>query len=414
MYKNYRRYVIACIFLAAVSAHASELTLHDAVSEALQANKDFQAAVLNKKIAQGDVTSAGLLANPSLNLIGDVLPSSGEHFSPEEKYYGASLAMPIDLAGHRGKKIDFAERTAEVVHNQVADFARQLRRQVQITYYNALALHDRYELAKTNLNRLNSFVDLTRLRAEKKEVPVVDVTRADLVRLQYDADVQQLLINYHSALIDLQVLMGRTVYDDSLQLRSSLDELTAEPVRSPEEAVSFAMTRRPDFLALQKQIEVEKANQQLQQSYSGIDMSISGDYSNQQFTKFYGVSLNFTLPIFNRNQGEREKSEARIEQAQFALASVQNSMNAEIRRTYEEMNSLRTLVQEQKTTVLPHAEEVLKSVELAYRLGNTTLLDFLDAQRSFTETRISYIDAQLRYQISRINFSNAIVQEEIL
>jgi cobalt-zinc-cadmium efflux system outer membrane protein len=413
MSKYYPIYIAICIFLV-VSAHGAELKLHDAINEALHANKDFQAAALNKKIATGDVTSSALFANPSLNIIGDILPTPRDNFSPEAKYYGLSLALPIDIAGHRNKKIEYAERTVDVVNNQVADFARQLRKQVQITYYSALALHDRYELAKTNLNRLDSFVVLTRLRAEKKEIPVIDVSRADLIRLQYSADVQQLHLNYRSALIDLQVLMGRTVLDDSLQLQSSLDELSSESIYSPDNAEHFAREHRPDFLAMQMQIEVEKANRQLQRSYSSVDMSISGDYSNQQFTKFYGISLNFTLPVFNRNQGEVEKSEARIEQAEFALASLENSMKAEIRRTYEEMSSLRELVLQQKTTVIPQAEAVLKSVGLAYRLGNTTLLDFLDAQRSFTETRISYIDALLRYQISRINFSNAIVQEEIL
>ncbi|MDP4197071.1 MAG: TolC family protein [Bacteroidota bacterium] len=387
------------------------LTLQDALKEALRANLDLKVFYQNQLMAQSDITTAGLRNNPQLNLIGDVLPAPGERFNPFNKSFGASLSFPLDIANHRARRIDIANEEFSAVNFQFMDQVRQTVQKVKTAYYAALAKREKLELANINLSSLDSLVKLNRIRAQQLAIPEIDVTRSEFVREQFRSEVQSEETDYLASLIDLQVLMGRSSTTDSIALASDIEDLTPPDTISIENALSYAIEHRPDFQAIIKQTDVEKANQRLQQSLNSIELSISGDYSQQQSTNFMGISMSLNLPVFNRNQGEIEKSIYRIEQNELSIQSLKVSMRAEIQKAHEDMINLWKMVEKQKEILIPQAEQILKTIEYSYRSGNTTMLDYLEAQRSFTETRINYIDTLYRYHLSQEAFETAISKE---
>ncbi len=390
------------------------ISLAGATQEALRNNTDLLLAQHDARIAEADVLTAQLRPNPSLSAIGDIAPSPGERFAPAAKYYGLSLAYPLDLAGKRSSRIEAAQRAASAVSMQTGEVQRQVRIRVWSAYVTALALRDRLELADTNLVRLERFVEVSKIRARRSDVPGIDTTRAEYTRDLYLADVQNVRTAYRGSLIELQTAMGRRTFSDSLRLESDIEEVTPPDSLGDDESLQYAMEHRPDVAALRRQLDAEQANESLQKTLAAPDVSLSADYSNQQYANFYGFSVNVTLPLFNRNQGEIVKSGHRIAQIDDALQGLRNRILAEIRRTREEMMIAWGIVRQHHTALLPLGENILKTIEYSYRTGNTTLLDYLEAQRSFTESRISYIDALLRYQLGKAGFLTALSKEDFL
>lgn len=322
--------------------------------------------------------------------------------------------MPLDLFDHRGKRAAAAEETAAAAHETYDDNIRQTRLKVESAYWTALALRDRLELARQNLDRLTDFVRLNQLRETQQEIPAIDVTRSQFTRSQFEADVRNLSTDYHSALMALQTALGRAIFSDSLTLASDIEDIVPPDTLTPDSAVTYAFERRGDYRALLREMAADRAGAELQRSLVLPDISLSLDYSRQQYADFYGASLNFSLPIFNRNQGEIEKSGYRITQDEYQLNSLQTRLSIEIRTAFDEMLSRWQTVQQQKRDILPQAEQILKTIEYAYKIGNTTLLDYLEAQRSYTESRIAYIQTLLDYHLSQSVFETAISKDEAL
>ena len=399
-------------FVVAGGNAGTPLSLQDAVREALKNNGDLRVAYHDQMIAGADVTSAGLRQNPTLNVIGDILPAPGEQFQPGSKYYGASVSFPLDLFSHRSSKVDAALGQQSIAQQQYQDNVRQLRLQVESAFYTSLALRERLALARLNLSRLNDFVALSKIRAAQQDIPQVDVTRAEFTRNLYDADVRDIGADFRTSLVELQTILGRTEISDSLALTSTIEDVVPPDSIPLDTAVMFAYAHRPDYQALQKQIDAEEANAKLQNSLAYPDLAVSLDFSRQQDVDFIGASLNIGLPVFDRNQGEIEKSGYKQSQAAIALEALKHKVRSEIATAYDEMTSKWQTVQQQKNTILPQAEDILKSIEYAYKIGNTTLLDYLDAQRSYTESRISYIQTLLDYHVSQSVFESALSKED--
>lgn len=405
--------IIACSTIIILAGNNPEpLSIKDAVQEAMVKNPDIKSAYKNIAIAQGDVTTAELRANPSLTLTGDILPWPGEEYYIRDKYYGISVSFPVDLYNKRGKHAEAMRGIVDVTRYQHLDVVRQVKLKVEAAFYNALALRDKVELANENLHRLDEFVALNKYRAQQSEIASIDVTRSELIRDQYSNEVKNLQSQYRSALIDLQVLLGRTEFNDSLALSSDIEEIMPPDSASVEESVVYALEHRPDYIQLKKQLDAERVNKNLQEVLAKPDLSISGDYSNQQQSNFLGMSFNISLPVFNRNQGEIEKSEVRLDQLQEGITAMQASVRADIMKSREEIFKLWDIVQHQISDLIPKSKQVLKTVEYSYRTGNTPLLDYLEAQRSYNETIITYTETLLQYHISQ-SILHSVVGKEL-
>jgi cobalt-zinc-cadmium efflux system outer membrane protein len=119
----------------------------------------------------------------------------------------------------------------------------------------------------------------------------------------------------------------------------------------------------------------------------------------------FGFGMEASLPLFDRNQGNRNKAASVAVQSRLQLQAAEVALRAEIEQLFQELqtasSNVRSLAEEQ----LKLAAELRDSIVKAYEAGGRSLLDVLDAQRNYRDTYRLFITsrANLAKAIARFN-----------
>ena len=138
----------------------------------------------------------------------------------------------------------------------------------------------------------------------------------------------------------------------------------------------------------------------MQRSISKQDVTVSGNYSHTAGinTATFGASL--PLPIFDRNQGEVARSRYAITQAEEQAKATNGQVMTDIRDAYENLRQSEKVLQLYRSGYLDVAKKDRDISEYAYKRGAVSLLDFLDAERSYRATQVSYLQAVASYLLA--------------
>jgi len=164
----------------------------------------------------------------------------------------------------------------------------------------------------------------------------------------------------------------------------------------------YALNNRTDLKAEYTTIEYTKKNVDFQKAMAWPIPDVGINYSGQNGIPYVGVYGTIELPFFYRNQGEIQKSKIIARQAEQSLELVQQQVVNEVRAALNTYSVQKQTVEDYKK-ILVQSEQMLNAVKLAYYKGTTTLLDFLDAQRSWLETQKMYYDMAADYRKSYIH-----------
>ena len=107
--------------------------------------------------------------------------------------------------------------------------------------------------------------------------------------------------------------------------------------------------------------------------------------------------MNFELPIFNRNQGEIARTGYALTQAQEQQQSASDTVLSDVANAYEAVRSNDEVVQLYTSGYLKQAQDSRDISEYAYKRGAASLLDFLDAERSYRSVQLAYRQALASY-----------------
>jgi cobalt-zinc-cadmium efflux system outer membrane protein len=393
-------------------AQVERLSMKQAVTEAIAHNQSLQSAKLEMGAAKADETTAGLRPNPTLTGIADIGPSQGQ--GPGDKYYGGSISYPFELGGKRDKRIAFAKENSRITAEQYNDSLRQFTLSVRSAYVDFASSNAELTQAHENLALLDSAVALSRYRVKGNDISATELARTEVERDKYWLATATLDNTFRSTRTTLMNLLGRT--GDGLAADIVPDTTVFDPIKenrigeipSVDSLLSIAGLERPDIRALQAAENADSANLELQQALAAIDLNVSLDFSRQTGTTYYGTTLSIPLKIFDKNQGEIEKAEIRISQAKFSTAAAMLKLRSDIINARNDAITKRRAVTLLQDTVLQKSRNVRNAVEFSYRHGGTSLVDFLDAARTYNEIRTSYYDALADYAKSLLLLNTTI------
>ncbi len=399
---------IILMALAAVSSGQPK-TLLQVEEEALKNNLSLLAGRYQISMSEADIITARLRPNPSLSLSGDVFPHPGD-FSG--KNYSASVGVPIELGGKRAARTELAESASTASARTFDDAIRMLLLAVRTTFYGALDAKYSLELASRNIESLDSIVALNKIRLQAKDISESELMRTEVSALNEHVQFESARAEFERAKIVLQESMGSKQLSTNFDISGDLTSLPDTTSPSLGEATRAALEHRPDLLAMRSQVAAAEANKKLQDALSAVDISAGGYYSTQQGEEFAGISLSVPLPLFSRNQGEIRKAESRFEQAKVQLSALEHQIEAEVRTAYDDFLARKSIVSTLGKDVIGKSASVRDIVEYSYRKGGTSILDLLDAQRTFNDTMKSYYDALASLHKSAYALRAAIGRED--
>jgi cobalt-zinc-cadmium efflux system outer membrane protein len=384
------------VCVTAQTAAPPALTIPQAVQEALEHNLNLLAERYNVSVAEARVITAGLRPNPvlstSANIVDHTIFRSGTNPYDE----AVRLDFVFERGGKRERRLEVAENARAVAQLQLLNTIRTLMLDVEKACVEVLLAKANVALAQENLQSLNSVVEINTHRVRAGDLAEVELTRTQLAALQFQNQVRKSESDLIVARKELQALLGRSLQEGTVDVVGDLRR-EGQPVNQ-DAVLHQALTLRPDFQALQREQARSTAELRLQIAQGKVDYTIGAEYHRQQGNVREGsvFSLYFSapLPVFNRNQGEIARAQQEQEQIAVKLRALETDIHKEVQTTSQRYTTTQEIMQRIETQMLEQAQEVRNIMEYTYRRGSSSLVEFLDAQRTFNETRQNYNEAR--------------------
>jgi cobalt-zinc-cadmium efflux system outer membrane protein len=373
-----------------------KITLDDAIRLALQHNHNLLAARTTIDQSKAEEITANLRPNPSIFSDWDYLPL----FSPSN-FTGAYLHdstegdLGLSYLIERGKKrqhrLQAAKDQTAVTTSMVADNERTLTFQVATLFVNVQLAESTLDLAQEDLKSYQRTVDLNELRYEKGAISEDDKLKIELQLLQFQNDVAQAQLARVQALSDLRNSLGYesvpATYDvvgifDYIPMHANLEDFQLK-----------ALQIRPDYRAARQSVTAANSQYLLAKADGKQDVTVQGNYSHVNGINAVSLYASMPLPIFNRNQGEIARTRFAITQFQEQEKAANNQVMTDVRDAYENFQTSDRIVQLYRSGYLDRAKKDRDISEYAYQRGAVSLLDFLDAERSYRATQLAYRQA---------------------
>ncbi|WP_262966253.1 TolC family protein [Methylobacter psychrophilus] len=406
-------FVVLLSFLNAFNAAAQSqvLSLDEVLSIFYQRNLDLIAAQYNIDRSLAEAVIASAIPNPTVGFqIGELSASNMNKGSNATgcnhdsnvscgaaEYY--SFSQLIEVAGKRGLRIQSSGFATQAAESDFRDAVRIFSNMVRNSYYQLLQTQKNRWLAQEIVDHYEIISKANSLRMKKGDISESDFLRVKMEAMRGQADLDNAQAAVEVAQADLAVILRWP--DKSLQFEAK--ELWPEVNNisqnlSKEDLISKALQQRPDLQG--DKLRAEQADRQLElaRRLKYPDVTVTGGYAhdpsnNALNTGFVGVSV--PLPLFYQYQGEADKAAVNLSQSRLAAEQTELGIRSDVIGALATWNSANKIVQRFRDGLLDDALAVRNSSELAYSKGATSVLDFIEAQRSYKNVMRDYYAAEI-------------------
>jgi outer membrane protein, heavy metal efflux system len=391
----------AALLLASVAAQTHTLSLHEAIDLALANSPALKAARTQIDQSRAQETTAGLRPNPVLQGDAQFLPIfspsnlSADNFNQDQQY-DIGIGYLFERGGKRQKRLQAARDQTEVTRSGVRDAERNLAFSVAQQFTGALLAKANLDFAVQNLESFRKTVEISETRQQAGDISQGDLLRIKVQLLQFETDVSSARVALQQARVMLRQLIGFDSVAADYQL---VGELTYQPLTETlEQAQATALQQRPDLAAARQSLTAARSQTALAQANAKPDPTTSASYSHTAGTSSASFFFNIPLPVFNRNQGEIARSRFAESQAMFDAKAAEEAVLSDVQSVYEQAKAAGSIVDLYASGYLKQAQDSREITGFAFRQGAASLIDLLDAERTFRNTELSYRQALANYQ----------------
>lgn len=378
----------------------ARITLDEAIRLALQHNHALLAARTTILQNQALETTANLRPNPVLSWDAQFLPI----FEPS-KFTGdyidnqAQFDLGIGYLFERGRKrqhrLQAAKDTTTVSRSQVADNERLLVFNVSQEFIDVVLAQSTIDFAKQDLDSFQKTTDISEARFKAGDMSEGDFLKIKLQLLQFQTDYSSAVLAKVQAIAALRQLVGFESVPDFFDVEGKLDYLRVHA--GLEDLKALAMRARPDLLAAQQGVTAAKSQELLAEANGKRDLGASFNYSHVAATNTGAFFFNIQLPIFDRNQGEIARTRYAITQSQELALEASQQVMSDVVDAFEALRTNDQIVQLYRSGYVEAAQKSRDISEYAYKRGAASLLDFLDAERTYRANQLAYRQALASY-----------------
>ncbi|MEO5979789.1 MAG: TolC family protein [Chryseolinea sp.] len=403
------------LLVSVIPAHAQQdVTLKESLRLARKRNPDLKVLLEDVRSARADRVTAQIRPNPNVNL--QLLHIANPNYRREgtgwandaNTQYWYQITKPFQVAGQRQNKIAFADRMIEQSRLDYNEASRMIYLDVASQWVDVWAARVNLNILTRGKRNIDSLVQINTYRLKDKVITETDLVRTQLLQQQYQRDIvtaEQILINERE---NLRYLIGST---DSISI--ALDDQSFFGINTiGDSLIEEGVHHRSDVLSAKNTIDASKTNINLQKSLSYPQPELGAVFNPQNripYVGFYGI---VEIPIFNRNQGQREKADVQKYKAEQNLLATQRQAESEVNIAYRTYTTQRKNLADYQGN-LNNAEIILRNVRYSYVRGATSVIDYLEAQRSWLDTQQRYYSTMEDFRRSYVNllFATGIINQ---
>ncbi len=377
------------------------ISLDQAIDLALAHNHALKATRTLILQNQAQEITANLRPNPTFGADSQFIPIfTPQDFSADELNQSQQFDIGVSYLFERGHKrqrrLQAARDLTAVTRAQVADAERSLVFDVGQQFVSVLLAESTLQFAQEDLKDFQGTVDIApgavQCRAPSAKAIILKIK---LQLLQFQTDLSSARLAKVQALVGLRQLLG---YDAVPANYDVLGDLAYQPLKgNVEDMQARAIRERPDFQAARLGVTAAQSQVLLAQANAKVDVNGTSDFTHTAGQSSVSLFASFDLPIFNRNQGEIARSRYALTQAQEAQQAASDTVMSDVASAYEAVRSNDEIVQLYNSEYLKQAQDSRDISEYAYKRGAASLLDFLDAERSYRAAQLAYRQALASY-----------------
>ncbi len=385
-----------------------------------QSNPSLLADQLNIDEARAQEITAFLRPNPSLTVSADgtqIAPYKGVWKPFAGTFESPSVSYLHERRHQRELRLESAKKGTLLAESTHADLERTLLFNLRGAFVSTLQAKAALQLAQDDLAYYDHLLQISADRFRAGDIAQIDLDRLELQRVQYEADVQTAEVNLRTAKIQLLTLLNDRTPIEQFDVSGLFDFNDQLPPR--EEFRKIAMDTRPDLKAAVEALDKAQTEHKLAVANGATDPTLSAWYTHNSSTNnpfgvdTLGVSVNIPLRIFDRNQGEKLRTQIDIARNEKLRDAAEAAVLSDVDSGYATLESNLILLRPYKAKYLQQSVRVRETVTFAYQHGGVSLLDFLNAQSEYRTVQLGYVNLVGAY-LSAANQLNLAVGREVV
>lgn len=392
------------------SFSAQKLTFDEVINTTLVNDPVLRGGLEYINQANADALTASLKPNPGLGISQTLMPLT-RPFTVDRQggppQFDVGINYPIDwyVFGKQAAAMQTAANGVRVSQSKYADQIRLRVLEASLAFYDVQEAKGLVEVARQDRDNLKNIEDLTAKAVELGGRGSLELDRIRLDRLRADQELRIAENTLTAAKASLRSLMGFADRDLSFDVADAVDDASRIEPLPHEEAFAIAEQQRPDLRALRWKVAMANSNRMLQYRKAFPEVAPQIGYTKQFQQKAigfpdansFGFGMQMSLPIHNRNQGNRRRASSEYVQSTFESYAGSVTLRSELIQAESELKYLAENIGVIQKEQIQVAEKVRGAINAAYAAGGRPLIDVLDAQRSYRETYRRFIVTRAAY-----------------
>lgn len=375
-------------------------------------NLGYVAQKYNVNMAEADIETAKIFPDPQLSVGG--FNNQNESL---KLGYGATAGVgkTFELGGKRKARVNLAQSELELSKNLLEDYFRNLRADAATAYFLALKQRSLFQVTLDSYKAMKSLADADSIRFRAGAIMEIDARQSKLEANSLLNDVYQAEADWKTSASQLTMMVGKPQSDTLLIPSGNFEKLERD--YDLYSLITTAQNNRADLKAALQNKNVSERALKLARANRAIDLGVSlGATVNAEAKNiiaptpgYTNTSLGLTIPLkfSNRYKGELKRAEFTIKQSEVQYSEVELQIQAEVTQAYMNYQATRKQVNQFKMGMLEEAKRVMDGKIYSYRRGETSLLEVLNAQRTYNDVQQSYYQTLYNYATSLIELERA-------
>jgi len=411
---------VATLILAGSSCAQRVLTWQEIRERFEAANPILRAGQIGVDESKAQEITAFLRPNPNFALSTDGTQLARYH-GVWQPFTGTQFSTNIGYLHERQHKrelrLESQQKATGIAVFGRADLERTLVFTLRMAFVQTLQEKAILDLAKENLSYYDHVLDVNRERFKAGAISRVDLDRLELQRMQYESDLQVAEESLETAKIQLLMLLNDRTPVDQFDVTGAFE--FSSQIAPLVEVRQIALDNRPDLKAALQAVEKAKADHRLAVANGSTDPTFSSWYTyNPSFNnpndhQTLGASISIPLRIFDRNQGEKLRTQLDIDRSTKLAEAAKAQVFSDVDSAYATVTSTVTLLQPYKARYLAMALRVRDTIAFSYEHGAASLLDFLSAQAEYRTVQVNYLNLVASY-MNAANHLNLATGREVI
>lgn len=359
----------------------------------LAANPTLRAGDIGIEESKAQEVTAYLRPNPDFGVSMDQIdPFSTNPYRPLQYAFPLFTSNYLHERQHKRElRRDSAQQATGIAKSQQSDLERNLLFNLRTAFVQTLQQKAVLTQTKEGLEYYEKVLTVSRDRFKAGDIARVDLDRLELGRVQFEADVLTAMVNLRTAKIQLLQLLNERTPVDQFDVSGPFD--FTEAIMPLEEFRQTALATRPDLKAALQTVEKAETDHKLAVANGSTDPTFSLDVGrNPPIPVYFGVGVNIPLRLFDRNQGEKLRTQLDIGKNEKLRDASYAQVFGDVDSAYATLTSNLPLLRSYKSEYLKQAAQIRESISFAYQHGGASLLDFLNAQNDYRTFQLNYLN----------------------